>query len=107
MEQLKEKPSASLHLLAGTATNKLLPLLVQSGIPYRGPYPSLDQLLMELKRYLEANAARFASQLNLTAGTLQPDFIPVVFSPGAASFGLFQNEFHRGDSFKNLVKTLF
>lgn len=107
VEQLKEKPSASLHLLAGTATNKLLPLLVQSGIPYRGPYPSLDQLLMELKRYLEVNAARFASQLNLTAGTLQSDFIPVVFSPGATSFGLFQNEFHRGDSFKNLVKTLF
>lgn len=107
VERLKEKPPANLHLLAGTATDKLLPLLVQAGIPYRGPYPSLDQLLMELKRYLEAQAPRFASQLKPTAGTLQPDFIPVVFSPGATSFGLFQNEFHRGDNFKKLVKNIF
>ena len=107
VERLKEKPPANLHLLAGTATDKLIPLLIQAGISFRGPYRSLDQLLMELKRYLEANAARFASQLKLTAGTLQSDFIPVVFSPGATSFGLFQNEFHRGDSFKKLVKNIF
>lgn len=107
VERLKERPPANLHLLAGTATDKLIPLLVQAGIPYRGPYRGLDQLLMELKRYLEANAARFASQLGITAGTLQSDFIPVVFSPGATSFGMFQNEFHRGDSFRELVKNIF
>ena len=30
----------------------------------------------------------------------------VVLSPGAASFGLFENEFDRGDKFKEAVKKL-
>ena len=30
----------------------------------------------------------------------------VLLSPGATSFGLFQNEFHRGDIFNQLVKNL-
>lgn len=123
VEQLKECPPANIHLLTGTATNKLIPLLVQAGLPYRGPFPTLERLLQELKNHLETNASLLAGRLKVdryleasgnqspgqpkAAATAHPDFIPVVFSPGAASFGLFQNEFHRGDSFKNLVKTLF
>ena len=33
--------------------------------------------------------------------------IPVVFSPGATSFGMFTNEFDRGNKFKNFVVKLF
>ena len=33
--------------------------------------------------------------------------IPVVFSPGATSFGLFSNEFERGNTFKKEVLSLF
>lgn len=123
VERLKECPPANIHLLTGTATNKLVPLLVQAGLPYRGPYPTLERLLKELKNHLETNASLLAGRLKVdrylgenggqaqnqpkAVATTQPDFIPVVFSPGAASFGLFQNEFHRGDSFKQLVKSIF
>ncbi len=123
VERLKECPPANIHLLTGTATNKLVPLLVQAGLPYRGPFPTLERLLQELKTHLETNASLLAGRLKVdryleasggqaksqpkAAATTQPDFIPVVFSPGAASFGLFQNEFHRGDSFKQLVKSIF
>jgi UDP-N-acetylmuramoylalanine--D-glutamate ligase len=31
----------------------------------------------------------------------------VVFSPGATSFGMFKNEFDRGDTFKQLVQHFF
>jgi UDP-N-acetylmuramoylalanine--D-glutamate ligase len=30
----------------------------------------------------------------------------VLLSPGCASFGMFQNEFHRGDEFKRIVNEL-
>ena len=33
--------------------------------------------------------------------------IPVVFSPGATSFGMFTNEFDRGNKFKDLVRSIF
>lgn len=103
IKTLKEHPPANVHLLAGTATSKLVPMLVQAGIPYRGPYTKLEQLLYELKRYLESSASWTIKQL----GNKTPEFIPIVFSPGATSFGMFNNEFHRGETFKNLVKKIF
>ena len=33
--------------------------------------------------------------------------LPVVFSPGATSFGMFTNEFDRGNKFKSMVKEIF
>ena len=32
---------------------------------------------------------------------------PVVFSPGATSFGMFKNEFDRGNQFMTKVKEIF
>lgn len=71
-------------LLAGTGTDKLMPLLRERGIAFDGPYGSLDQLV---------NAARAASK---------PGNV-VLFSPGATSFGMFKNEFDRGDKFRAAV----
>lgn len=125
IEKLKASPPANIHLLAGTATDKLIPMLIQAGLPYRGPYRNLDQLLAELKRYLEVNTSLLAGQLGIdrfllktgdcvsspqqkiASATVQADFIPIVFSPGATSFGMFQNEFDRGNTFKKLVKNTF
>lgn len=77
-----------LLLLAGTATDKLVPLLRSGGISFDGPYPSLEEL---------AGAARKCAE---------PGDI-VVFSPGATSFGMFRNEFDRGRQFKALFTNNF
>lgn len=74
---------SSLFLLAGTATDKLLPLLHNAGIKYSGPFNSLDDMLDALRN-----------------STVCTEEHCIVFSPGAASFGMFKNEFDRGNRFK-------
>ena len=85
----------SIYLLAGSATDRLLPYLDSSNTPYNGPYPNLDDLLAALKQSL------------LTTNDMSAGSEVVVFSPGATSFGLFNNEFDRGEQFMKKVKTLF
>ena len=86
---------AAIYLLEGTATDKITPALDKAGVEYNGPYPSLNDMLGKLKEDLE-----HAPQ---TSGTEKP---PVVFSPGATSFGMFNNEFDRGDKFMAAVRSL-
>jgi UDP-N-acetylmuramoylalanine--D-glutamate ligase len=74
-----------LILLAGSGTDKLIPLLAQNA--YRGPFGNLDD----------------AVQAAVTAAA--PD-LTVLFSPGCTSFGMFSNEFDRGRQFKAAVKRL-
>jgi UDP-N-acetylmuramoylalanine--D-glutamate ligase len=73
-----------LILLAGSGTDKLIPLLTQNGIAYQGPYGNLDDAV---KTAIAAAAPGF----------------PVLFSPGCASFGMFTNEFDRGHRFKAAI----
>ncbi|HHU36520.1 MAG TPA: UDP-N-acetylmuramoyl-L-alanine--D-glutamate ligase [Treponema sp.] len=70
-----------LLLLSGTGTEKLIPLLKERNIAFDGPYPSIAALVAATKKIA------------------QPGDI-VVFSPGATSFGMFKNEFDRGNQFK-------
>ncbi len=72
-------------LLAGTGTDKLMPLLAARGVSFKGPYPDLASLVA---------AARDAAE----RGDV------VLFSPGATSFGLFLNEFDRGRKLKAAVR---
>jgi UDP-N-acetylmuramoylalanine--D-glutamate ligase len=88
-------PVKALYLLAGTATDKLMILLNKKNIPYNGPYNSLNELLCDIKAYE-----------SVQSGSLHDDEI-VVFSPGATSFGMFMNEFDRGDKYMLEVKSLF
>ena len=74
-------------LLAGTGTDKLIAMLNARGVPFEGPFANLDELI---------TAGRNATQ---------PGDI-VVFSPGATSFGLFNNEFDRGNKFRDAVRRL-
>jgi UDP-N-acetylmuramoylalanine--D-glutamate ligase len=76
-----------LFLLAGTGSEKLRAKLEDRGIPFRGPFDSLDRAVLSL---LEA---------------ARPGDI-VVFSPGCASFGMFLNEFDRGNKWKEAVRRL-
>jgi UDP-N-acetylmuramoylalanine--D-glutamate ligase len=88
-------PTASLYLLAGSGTDKLIPMLESRGVAYKGPYPSLESLFAALK-----------SDLQDVSRTADAEKI-VVFSPGATSFGLFKNEFDRGEKWKAGVLTAF
>jgi UDP-N-acetylmuramoylalanine--D-glutamate ligase len=77
--------ASSLHLLEGTATERIIGLLTKAGLPYEGPYGSLEDAV---------DAAASAA----TPGDV------VLLSPGCASFGMFRNEFDRGDRFRRLVE---
>lgn len=85
----------AIYLLAGTATDKIIQALDKAGVVYKGPYPSLNDMLGILKSDLESATENPAD--------IKP---PVVFSPGATSFGMFNNEFDRGEKFMTAVKNL-
>ncbi len=87
------------YILAGSGTDKLIPLLREKGVEFCGPFESLDALLAALKADLPSLAQKAAD-----SGLVS---VPVVFSPGATSFGMFANEFDRGNQFKTKVSGLF
>ncbi len=88
-----KKYTESLYLLDGTATEKLVPSLQNAGVEFNGPYKSLDELFARMKElFLKENSG--VSKI-------------VVFSPGATSFGMFKNEFDRGEQFMAGVKKWF
>jgi len=80
------RETRSIHLLAGTATDRIVNLLEEHRLPYAGPYASLE------------------SALDAAAGDAR-DGECVLLSPGCASFGMFRNEFDRGDQFRSLVQS--
>jgi UDP-N-acetylmuramoylalanine--D-glutamate ligase len=73
-------------LLQGSATAKLLAELPTS-LNISGPYESLELAMQQ------------AQQLAATGDI-------VLLSPGCASFGMFRNEFHRGEEFRRIVHAL-
>ncbi len=95
LREAKNENLNALYLLAGTGTDKLLALLKEKkvSLDYSGPYNSLNELLGDVKTYLESEKVK--------------ESFPIVFSPGATSFGMFKNEFDRGNKFKNCVKDMF
>ena len=70
-------------LLAGTGSEKLIPMLNEAGISFNGPFDDLDK------------AVRFAYEKALNMQNCI-----VALSPGCASFGMFLNEFDRGRKWK-------
>ncbi len=91
-----------LYLLEGTGTDKLIPLLDLGRVSYMGPYPSIKELLTDLRERLSAPDAK-----KVFGPVGQHTSLPVVFSPGCTSFGMFSNEFDRGEKFKAAVKDVF
>lgn len=90
---LKIQPSAT-YLLAGTATDKMISQFIARGIRYKGPYETLENMLMALKEDIKSKRGLHGNKV-------------VVFSPGSTSFGMFTNEFDRGKQFKQKVKEIF
>jgi UDP-N-acetylmuramoylalanine--D-glutamate ligase len=82
---IKAAPKAkAVLLLAGTGSEKIRKLLDSAGVIYKGPYDSAEAA---------AKAAIETAQ--------QGD--AVVLSPGCTSFGMFLNEFDRGNKWKEAV----
>jgi UDP-N-acetylmuramoylalanine--D-glutamate ligase len=79
--------ATAIHLLDGTATAGFAALLRAAGARPCGPYQSMDDAVA---------AARAGAQ---------PGDV-VLLSPGCASFGLFRDEFDRGDRFREAVRDL-
>jgi UDP-N-acetylmuramoylalanine--D-glutamate ligase len=92
-EQLIEKLNLvnKIILLEGSFTDEILSALKKnySG-KLVGPYDNLGQAVDE--------GYRLAKEINQECYLL--------FSPGATSFAMFNNEFHRGDEFNRIVKKL-
>jgi len=80
--------AGGIFLLEGTGSEKLKRLLDSNGVKYCGPFDSLEAALGAV---LET-AAR---------GDI------VVLSPGCTSFGMFRNEFDRGQKWKAAVRKIF
>ncbi|MDA3809355.1 MAG: UDP-N-acetylmuramoyl-L-alanine--D-glutamate ligase [Spirochaetaceae bacterium] len=76
-----------LYLLEGSGTDKLIKILKRDNQKWHGPYSTLKEALDDSVR----NAKEGDS---------------IILSPGCASFGMFLNEFDRGDKFKELVQNL-
>lgn len=87
MARLVHKTVKGLVLIEGAATEKLLAL-----IPKRTSYPVY---IVDTMKDAVDTARDFAKKGDT-----------VLLSPGAASFGIFKNEFDRGDQFVKLVKKL-
>ncbi|MEA2526444.1 MAG: UDP-N-acetylmuramoylalanine--D-glutamate ligase [Thermomicrobiales bacterium] len=79
--------AGSIYLLNGTATPRLVELLGRRGAAYSGPFDSME-------------AAVIAA-----AAAARPGEV-VLLSPGCASFGLFRDEFDRGEQFRQAVRML-
>ncbi len=76
--------SARVYLLEGTATGALHHLLDERSVPVEGRFASMEE------------AVKAAAE-GATSGDI------VALCPGCASFGMFRNEFDRGDRFRAAV----
>jgi len=77
----------SVALLDGTATAELADRLRAAGVEPDGPFASMD------------------AAVRAAANQASPGDV-VLLSPGCASFGLFRDEFDRGEQFRQVVRTL-
>lgn len=82
-----DRKAKAIYFLDGTATDKLKQLLKILKIQ-RSTYFDLDALLLDLKKEVKKGDI-------------------VLFSPAAASFNMFQNEFDRGRKFTAAVEKIF
>jgi len=76
-----------MYLLSGTATDKMIPFLNKYNILWTGPFNSLEE-------------ATGAALKESKSGDV------IIMSPGCTSFGMFKNEFDRGNSFKEIVAAI-
>lgn len=81
--------AAAVVLLQGSATPRLQTLLSQRApqLPLAGPFADLSTAVATARSLAQPGGA-------------------ILLSPGCASFGMFRNEFHRGEAFRQIVREL-
>ena len=81
--------AAAVVLLDGSATPTLQALLRarRPDLPLAGPFTDLSTAVAVARSFAQPGSA-------------------VLLSPGCASFGMFRNEFHRGEAFRQIVRQL-
>jgi UDP-N-acetylmuramoylalanine--D-glutamate ligase len=81
--------AAAVVLLDGSATPTLQALLRarKPDLPLAGPFTDLSAAVATARLFAQPGGA-------------------VLLSPGCASFGMFRNEFHRGEAFRQIVRQL-
>ena len=86
LEEIMHLPD-QVFLLAGSATEKMIPYFHKHKRPFHGPYDSLEAAVESAVAATAPGAA-------------------VLLSPGCTSFEMFANEFERGLRFKELISAL-
>lgn len=88
-------------LLAGTATAKLLEALSMQSADSESH--STDRFtILDSQLSIHGPYDDFARAIEAARGLAAPGDV-VLLSPGCASFGMFRNEFHRGEEFRRIV----
>ena len=86
--------AASLTLLSGSLTDKLLPLLRRAGIRFSGPFDSMEDAVASAIEAAEARRGnRNTSEI-------------ILLSPGAYADEHFTNEFERGSAFRTIAERI-
>ncbi|MFA6017497.1 MAG: UDP-N-acetylmuramoyl-L-alanine--D-glutamate ligase [Patescibacteria group bacterium] len=82
-------------LLAGSFTDEILPVLKEKySDKLVGPFNNLEEAVKEAYKVAQALVPTKSGEIDL------------LFSPGATSFAMFNNEFHRGEEFNRIVEKL-
>jgi len=87
-----------LLLLRGSATNKMIAELTRIGY-FKSEKPQIFEALPAM--------LRSAKKLSTTPYTPHPIPVVILFSPGAASFEKFKNEFDRGERFSVGIRQIY
>ena len=86
--------ATSIILLSGSFTDRLVEYLEKNGTTYYGPYDSMRDAVLKAKEKADENLKRGSnSQI-------------VLLAPGSGSQEYFENEFDRGDRFKEIVREI-
>lgn len=86
--------ASSITLLSGSFTDRLIDYMEKNGISYQGPYEEMADAVHAAKGKAEEMLMRGSnSQI-------------VLLAPGSGSHDYFENEFDRGDRFKEVVSSL-
>jgi len=113
IESHKLKPSQTVLVAGGTDKNLNYKNLAKTIKKYVGRVEFLEgnatnKLEKELKKIKFSNFTIYSDlkKAIMSAKKFSNPRGVVLFSPGAASFGMFKNEFDRGDEFNKIVKSL-
>jgi UDP-N-acetylmuramoylalanine--D-glutamate ligase len=95
----------ALVLLKGTATPKLIEALAQAGARRKTNGQNSAALVPAPSSLIHGPFEDFAQAIGAARSLAAPGDV-VLLSPGCASFGMFRNEFHRGEEFRRIVDEL-